>query len=61
MSTSKPLVNAWTEWGSLEEVVVGRADNSMYNHPEPNYHMPFGDESLDELFVYASGREAILC
>ncbi len=25
-----PLVNAWTEWGELEEVVVGRVDGAWY-------------------------------
>ncbi len=30
-----PLVNAWTEWGELEEMVVGRADGAWYYAPEP--------------------------
>ncbi len=32
-----PLVNAWTEWGDLEEVVVGRADGARYYAAEPGW------------------------
>jgi glycine amidinotransferase len=30
-------VNSWTQWGELEEVVVGRADNGCFPPDEPNY------------------------
>ena len=34
-STNK--VNAWTQWGKLNEIVVGRADGGCYPPQEPNW------------------------
>jgi glycine amidinotransferase len=43
----RPLVNAWDEWGSLEEVVVGRADMACFEPTEPGSRPQRRDASGD--------------
>jgi len=36
MSEEKTIVNSWNEWDPLKHVIVGRADGTMVQAPEPN-------------------------
>ncbi|KAJ6636129.1 Glycine amidinotransferase, mitochondrial, partial [Pseudolycoriella hygida] len=52
------LVNSWTEFGTLEEVVVGRADNTCFPLLEPNFVPPtINDETIAEYFSWPEGRK----
>jgi glycine amidinotransferase len=44
---SPPLVNAWNEWDTLEEIIVGRADDAAFEPTEPGYRPQLRDCSGD--------------
>ncbi|XP_065178993.1 glycine amidinotransferase, mitochondrial-like [Sycon ciliatum] len=41
LSLSTNKVNAWTEWGKLNEICVGRADGACYPEFEPTWQTQF--------------------
>lgn len=52
------LVNSWTEWETLEEVVVGRADNACFPPLEPNCMEPtIRHSEISEYFTWPEGRK----
>lgn len=52
------LVNSWTEWETLEEVVVGRADKACFVPIEPNLMQPKSHhKEIDEYFTWPEGRK----
>merc|ERR1740117_528514 len=53
---STPAVNAWTQWGRLETVVVGRADPKSCHLPhEPACHAEINDPTLAETIEWPGG------
>ena len=48
-------VNAWTEWGKLNEICVGRADGACYQPPEPNWHKEFTKEGFADVIPFPVG------
>ena len=53
-----PAVNAWTQWGKLEKVVVGRADPTSCHLPhEPANHAEINDVYLAERIPWPGGNE----
>mmetsp|Transcript_55783 Transcript_55783/g.103191 ORF Transcript_55783/g.103191 Transcript_55783/m.103191 type:complete len:488 (+) Transcript_55783:41-1504(+) len=51
-----PAVNAWTQWGRLEKVVVGRADPTSCHLPdEPANHAEINDSYLAERIPWPGG------
>jgi len=51
-----PVVNAWTQWGDLETVVVGRADPKSCHLPhEPACHSEINDPVLAENIPWPGG------
>lgn len=52
------LVNSWTEWGTLEEVVVGRADKACFPPIEPNFMQPnLHHKQIEEWLTWPEGRK----
>ncbi|KAL1917688.1 uncharacterized protein VTP21DRAFT_3522 [Calcarisporiella thermophila] len=51
------IVNAWTEWGKLEEVVVGRAENSCFIQEEPNFRGFINNKLVDMTIPWPEGRK----
>lgn len=52
------IVNSWTEWGTLEEVCVGRADNSCFAPLEPNFQNPtINSKAIEEYVSWPEGRK----
>jgi len=54
----KPVVNAWTQWGRLEEVCVGRALNACFPPIEPAFHAEINDPHVAGLIPWPEGRKA---
>lgn len=53
-----PIVNSWTEWGQLEEVCVGRADNACFPPIEPNLmNLSIHHEEIGKYFTWPEGRK----
>mmetsp|Transcript_18925 Transcript_18925/g.44018 ORF Transcript_18925/g.44018 Transcript_18925/m.44018 type:complete len:500 (-) Transcript_18925:82-1581(-) len=51
-----PAVNAWTQWGKLEKVVVGRADPTSCHLPdEPANHAEINDPYLADRIPWPGG------
>jgi hypothetical protein len=59
MST-KPLVNSWTEFGTLETCVVGAVHNDdCHFEQEPNYCLSFShDTNMNKYMNYPCGKRA---
>lgn len=59
MSTSS-IVNAWTEFGTLETCIVGSVhDDECHFEPEPNYNPEFIEaNSLSKYMPYPCGRKS---
>jgi glycine amidinotransferase len=51
-------VGAYTEWGTLEAVVVGRADGACFQVPEPNYQPEINDSGLKALLPWPRGPKS---
>lgn len=52
------VVNSWTEWEQLEEVVVGRADNSCFPPIEPNFMKPtIRQKDIEDRLPWPNGRK----
>lgn len=56
-SNMNNLVNSWTEWGKLEEVVIGIADNSCFAQEEPNFKGIINDKFIDMSIPWPEGRK----
>lgn len=49
-------MNAWTEWGTLEAIVVGRVDDNCHAPvSEPGFNLHTGERRLDEMMNYPAG------
>jgi glycine amidinotransferase len=57
-SSANPVVNAWTQWGKLEEVCVGRALNACFPPIEPAFHAEINDPHMAALIDWPEGRKA---
>lgn len=53
---NQKLVNSWTEWAPLEEIVIGRADDICYEPIEPAFKTEFGDPVLRSKLDWPEGR-----
>ena len=53
---SLPIVNSWTEWGALELVCVGTAEEMCYPDDTPSYPWHTGPSSLSPYVRSVSGR-----
>ena len=42
----KTIVNSWNEWDPLKHVIVGRADGSMVQAPEPAMESDWPDHGF---------------
>eukprot|EP00548_Thalassiothrix_antarctica_P013169 CAMPEP_0194169460 /NCGR_PEP_ID=MMETSP0154-20130528/4122_1 /TAXON_ID=1049557 /ORGANISM="Thalassiothrix antarctica, Strain L6-D1" /LENGTH=605 /DNA_ID=CAMNT_0038880849 /DNA_START=42 /DNA_END=1859 /DNA_ORIENTATION=- len=43
-TTTAPIVNAWTEWGDLKEIVIGDANNACFPPPSPSFAPTINEE-----------------
>lgn len=52
------IVNSWTEWGTLEEICVGRADNACFAPLEANIMKPtINSKEIEDYFTWPEGRK----
>jgi amidinotransferase len=56
LSKGNRLVNSWTEWGPLEEVVIGHSNDICFEPQEPGFKIEFGDAFLRDKLVWCEGR-----
>lgn len=53
----RPVVNAWTDWGNLEVVVVGRVDvGQCLQDEEPGFRWRINDKDMGQLLCYPAGK-----
>src|SRR5690349_20058854 len=60
--TTPPVVNAWNEWDTLEEVVVGIADFACFEPTEPGNHPAVRDATLNAVMPFPDGpkKQAVI-
>jgi glycine amidinotransferase len=46
MATQKTIVNSWNEWDPLKHIIVGRADDTMVQAPEPAVQRNWPDQGF---------------
>ena len=46
MTDQKTIVNSWNEWDPLKHVIVGRADGTMVQAPEPAIERDWPDHGF---------------
>lgn len=52
-------VNAWTQWGKLKTVVVGRADLACFQPEEPGFRGKINDPEINKQINWPKGRKKL--
>lgn len=50
-------VNAWTQWGKLKTIVVGKADFACFHPQEPGFKGKINNEAIADMLGWPLGRK----
>ena len=58
--TNEKVVNAWTEWGPLEEIIVARLPEDTCFHPQgPDWQGSSNNQYIRDTMPYPTGAKHI--
>lgn len=61
ISNKSIKVNAWTQWGKLKTVVVGKADFACFSPEEPGFKGKINNKVIADELEWPIGKKKTKC